>query len=431
MVYLASAPLCALIMLGASRLFYEGKSGEYLSIGAIAGLLFISDLFLVANNRPWYEAGMETHAIECGLKRVYKNDPNIDRLCYFAGIPNAVNGAYVGCNAFDGMSKVPRMDHDLKNCFGFSPIDRIFPYGFAKGKLPNMLGYTHVYRWNSVANQFELVVFPGLDNVTHEWLVNRALVGAKHVDGQSIGVLASNSSEREGIPFEEIELSSPGIDCWNTDVLQFTVNVDQIGAEDKFRILKLRYQNDLQHIFDEETEEFNTLAPKTGEQKIIFPLRGNADWWLGGHCKRMRLEFPRGWKAEMVEVKTLDSDKLIPKVDFVDKSRAFNLGPIVLKTDYRNCPIAFDVSHIKDAKSAVLDLTLPNMFFDTHNSPSPNSVIGKQIPLPSARGQFNISSGEFAAPGIYEFRIRAVDKLGATVGLSSDHLAVFLPQLVK
>jgi Dolichyl-phosphate-mannose-protein mannosyltransferase len=429
MVYLASAPLCSLIVLGLSRLFYATQTGKYLSLAAIGVLLLLADLFLVANNRPWYQAGLETRAIENGLRQVYRDNSNAERLCYFAGIPNAINGAYVGCNAFDGMSKVPRMDRDLKNCFGFSPIDRIFPYGFAKGKLPEMQGYTSLYRWNSAKGQFDLVSLPKTSQlVACAWSVAKSQPSSAT---QTAGSMSSTFDQQAGILFDAVDLPPPGVDCWKADVLQFTVDVSRIGRDDKFHVAKLRFQNQLQSTFDEESEELNTLSPSIGAQTVVFPMRGNPNWWLGGICRHFRFEFPPGWKGTVTGVQALDAGKLIPQIDFVEKARAHNLGPIVLNKNYQSCPISFDINNIKKAKTAVLEITRPNMFFEARNSPNPDPSVGKEIPLPSTRGKFNIDSTEFSSPGIYEVRVRALDEHGAGAGLSSDHLAVFYPTKVN
>jgi hypothetical protein len=421
MVYLASAPLCLLVVLGLARLYWTGQIAKFISLIAGAGLLLLADVFLIANNRPWYQAGMETQAIERALKRVSRDISNNDHICYFVGIPNAIDGAYVGCNAFDGMTKVPRMDYDLRNYFGFSPIDRIFPYGFAKRKMPEMLGYTRVFGWDSNKKEFVRVTIPTIDtSIAQAWREGKS--------GSREGSMTSIPLKRKATLFDEVELEGEGLDCWNAEVLQFTLSVNRIGKSDQFRVAKLRYQNDLQTNYSDETEETSTLAPTTGIQKIIFPMKGNAYWWLGGHCKHLRVELPPDWNGRVVAVETLDPQKLIPKIDFVEQSRAHNLGPIVITAKYRICPVSFDVSKIEGANSAVLEFTRSNMFFDDHNSRNPSPVVGRRVPLPSVSGKFNIDAGEFSVPGIYEFRLRALDKVGNSVGLSSDHLTVFLQQ---
>ena len=273
-----------------------------------------------------------------------------------------------------------------------------------------------------------MVVFPPtLQSAVHEWRLNKSPSSVGDAGKELDGSMTSTAVQQDGVQFGLVDLCPPGIDCWNVDVLQFTVNVSHVGTVDQFHMVKLRYQNEGQNTFDEESEVANMMVPAVGLQKVIFPLRGNPNWWLGGLCRRLRLAFPPGWKGEVVGLQTLDPQRLIPQIDFVEKSRRHNLGPIVLTKDYRICPISFDVSHIKDANSAVVEITPSNVFFEVPNSPSPNSVIGKQVPLRSTRGTFNIDSKNFSGPGIYELRIRALNKNGNGLGLSSDHLPVFCP----
>jgi len=433
MLYMASAPFCLLIALGLARLASSNSVGQLVSLAGLSGLLLLSDRFLTENIKPWYEAGRETQAIEASLRRLYVNS-NCEKLCYFAGIPNTLHGAYVGCNAFDGMSKVPRMDRNLENCFAFSPIDRIFPYGFAKDKLPEMSGYTSVYRWDSRAREFEPVQFPTrLKNIRRSFhAVDRrsfATNQSSDTDKDQMNLMICDLVERDHVPFVELELPAGGLACWNADVLQFIVNVSDINERDRSRIVKLRYQNYVESTFDEEAEEMNSLTPYIGQQKIVFPMRGNVNWWLGGDCKRIRLEFPPKWKVQVISLQILDPNQLIPKLDFVEKSRTHNLGPIVLTSACRSCPLAFDVSKITGAASAVIEITRPNMFLDAHNSPYPSSLIGRQIAVQSEHGQFSIGLDDFSTAGIYELTIRALDSHGACVGLASDHLPIFIPHL--
>jgi putative flippase GtrA len=433
MLYMASAPFCLLIALGLARLASSNSVRQLVSLAGLSGLLLLSEYFLSVNIKPWYEAGRETQAIEASLRRLYK-DSNCQKLCYFAGIPNTLHGAYVGCNAFDGMSKVPRMDRNLENCFAFSPIDRIFPYGFAKDKLPEMSACTSVYRWDSRAREFELVQFPAsLKNIKQCFYAidRRSFATYQSGDGDrdQKTLMKCELVERNHVPFVEIELPAGGLHCWNADVLQFDVNVSDIEQHDRSRIARLRYQNNLESTFDEEAEEMSSLTPYVGQQKIVFAMRGNVNWWLGGDCKRIRLEFPLKCKVQVISLQTLDQNQLIPKLEFVEKSRMYNLGPIVLTSACRSCPLAFDVTQIPGAVSAVIDITRPNMFLDSHNSPYPSSQIGKQIPVQSERGKFSIRLDDFSTPGTYELTIRALDRHGGYVGLASDHLPIFIPHL--
>jgi hypothetical protein len=76
------------------------------------------------------------------------------------------------------------------------------------------------------------------------------------------------------------------------------------------------------------------------------------------------------------------------------------------------------------AVAVQLEVTKPNKFFIVHNSAHAGTELGFTKSLFGNQGTFTLSKDDFPKDGIYQVRIRAVDRNGSPIGFASDHLLV-------
>jgi hypothetical protein len=420
LVYLASAPFSVLIVIGWALLMFAGKWQKSLALGVTSLLMAISSYFLWMNNAAWAEAGAQSKAIETALHALYK-DEHSDPSYFFCGIPNDLHGAWLGINAFEGMTRQPRMMHTLQHASCMIVADRVTPFGFLRDDYSKLGNAIHIFRWDLDDKKFHPLVLPKDDKEAHQSWTRDEFKGA---NGKALNLIAASSNPSKSAHVD-VDFTSKSLQCFNANALEIALTILSVPPNSTAQFVNLRYQNDVQYQFDEASQENQLITPFLGAQKVVFPMRENVNWWLGGNCRKLRLTFPPGWCARIDSIACDHGDREIPTFGFELPKTAVTIGTFVMTPEKRSVTLAYDVSRIPGATGAWLEMTRPNTPFESHNSSSKSLSTEKTTMLTGLVGKAKIDASMLHGAGIYQFRIRAVNAFGKPLGFSSDHLVVF------
>jgi hypothetical protein len=408
LVYMATGPYCACLCFGC---FFEEPQNKRLQVGTwigrfvAFGLIALSYIVLIVNNRPWRESGLQSQAILLGLDQIYAvsaaNPPT-----YLLGLPDSVCGAYLIRNALDGMTRSPQIKRDVRNCFVLDNFDPIFPFGFAKRVIERNAARVRVFVWDFNGKYFKPYVIPRAATPTE-----------KSWSGDEL-MKMYRSSEAD----RKLVISPPNLSCWPSKcvVIRFKNSKSSCDASK----LSLNYTNELISRFDWRHRVAPYVYKAKGAIEAAFLLQSEIDWVFGGECRDLTLLSgqPGDWLLEQVRVE--GPDRLLPRFSFVETSNQNQNGFIELTPKFATCRISYDVCAIPDAAGVRLELTKPNRFFEVRNSAAKSTATDLVRSYSGASGLISLRKDDFPKDAIYQARIRAVDRSGESIGFASDHILI-------
>lgn len=177
-----------------------------------------------------------------------------------------------------------------------------------------------------------------------------------------------------------------------------------------------------------------------------FPVRSTA-WCTNGIIQQLSFGFPKSATVKIREIGTEDRPDLIAKLKFdsdegkrkVDSfvSGYFNypsdqaLGLVLCLKEEKELKFNYDVSKVENAKKAVCEISRPDRFFEFPNSYKLGADHLKVLNLKSTAGTIKVKTSDLKEPGVYSFRVLAIDSNGKTVGFASDTINCLINQNIK
>lgn len=177
-----------------------------------------------------------------------------------------------------------------------------------------------------------------------------------------------------------------------------------------------------------------------------FPVRSTA-WCTNGIIQQLSFGFPKSATVKIKEIGTEDRPDLIAKLKFdnyegkrkVDSfvSGYFNypsdqaLGLALCLKEEKELKFDYDVSKVENAAKAVCEISRPDRFFEFPNSYKPGADHLKMLNLKSTAGTIKVKTSDLKEPGVYSFRVLAIDTNGKTVGFASDTINCLINRNIK
>jgi hypothetical protein len=435
LAYLATVALCALIafaFVGISD--NPAKKDQFLLATVLSLLLGSASILLWTNNQAWTYAGKTNNEIRQALANLYRSLPG-DPQVLFINLPDEVNGAYICRNALDGMTRRPQMYRDVVNCLMVNSYEPIFPFGYLKDSLQSNQGQVKIFSWQDSSKSFTPIFLPAADQKTN--IISLAdgdlakivspiespdTVSAWLSDG-SLAVKGGNGAK--GRPALLIKLK--GLPCWSTEFI--TVDVGLIKLAQPNTGADLLYASDLENGFDLKRRchadiDLANKVTANHEQTLTFALHSLPNWSFGGQSREFKLLLPENSDLIVRKVAVVQSGKIMPTISFANSGYLGTKGYLHLSSTDNKQDIAADASQLPGASQIILEITRPNLLFESQNTKDKSQVLMKSLVLAANKGTFHLRRDEFPETGIYEARARAQNADGQPIGVSGDHIVI-------
>lgn len=434
LAYLATAPLCVLLTFGLAG-WGKTPSGRRIHVltGAPAlALILAAGLLLWSNNQAWSRAGQEANAIRRGLDDLYRRLPG-DPQVLFIGLPDNVNGAYVCRNALWGMTKHPQLARSVNNCLMVGQFEPILPFGYLKQSLLENKDSVKIFRWASESRRFLPVTIESDRRDKSSFWSGEGLKRAAAPSKKS-GFNSSYSWNEDGSleiyggkgvrGRPVVELNFSGRACWSTDFVVVSLSNVASEGEERSGGADLLYSNDLHNTIELRRRVHCDLSASSSDSTLVFPLRGIPDWALGGTCRQMQLILPSRSHLILKSIEIVSPDRLMPRMEFANSGYLGNKGFLHLSAAERRQKIFLNATAIPGARRVELEITRPNLTFESQNSLEESRVVMKRLQCDTSGGAIDLNRDMFPAAGIYEVRPRAIGKDGSSVGVPGDHIVI-------
>lgn len=426
--YLATVPLCMLLTLAFSCWSRDRASGlKNLGKALLAfSFLIAAGSMLWTNNQAWAEAGRQSNAIRMSLNELYKGIEG-DPQALFIGLPDEVNGSYICRNALSGMTRSPQLSRDVLNCLMVNSFEPILPFGLLKDSLYEGKDNVKLFRWDGVSSAFVPITLPSkeaLGQLTTVWQ-GRALkdILRPQADKGTIytwlpdGSL-SVSANADNRKHSAIVLNLGNLPCWfsdfiavNFEIMHLPESSAQLGAD-------LLYKNDINQNFELRRRTHAQIFPKT-----VFSLHSLPEWSLGGTAKEFKLHLPPGCELKIKSIEVVRPETVMPLLTFNNSGYFGTKGYLHISDKDNTQTIKIDTREIAGSVGARVEITRPNLLFESQNTTEASKVIARTINA-ERKGTVTLTEDLFPAAGIYELRVRAIDSAGNSIGLASDHIVI-------
>lgn len=387
---------------------------------------------LWTNNQAWSRAGQEANAIRSGLSKLYrgiKGDPQVLLL----GLPDNFDGAYVCRNSLDGMTKTPQLERDIFHCLSINKYEPIIPFGFLKQSLFDSRDKVKIYFWDTGKKDFQPLSLehgsPGKTLWSHRELADVVSMkeGKSELSAdQSLTVLADESKNGKR-PELILKIGNPS--SFDVDfVVVHARDIDTTGGSNASLTTEgadLLYSNDISPEFELPNRTHAEFKPGEKSQTLVFPLRALPEYVLGGKSHDLMLKLPHQSKMAIDSIELAKADELIPRITFDNSGFMGTKGYLHLSQKDNKATVHVDASRIPDAASVVLEITRPNLLFETQNSAIESKVANEDLkPTATVSGDIQLTRDMFKGAGMYEARPWAVDGNGKKLGVAGDHIVI-------
>lgn len=414
LAYLATAPLCAAIVLMLSHVGpLTGKSriAGRLKVAITVALMIVAGAVLFLNNVPWMLAGLESNRIRDALDDLYSDVINGDPEVLLVGLPDTTFGAYTCRNALQGMTQTPQFSRDLQHVIAINAFEPILPFGFLKESMAVEPHPVRVFRWNSEKGSFDPQPIPKAQLESD--------IDLSVSDKESPKPAQMRTRDR----LYEVE-PLPSLPCWSMEFVEVAVNADPPGPLQA----DLFYANTSDPNIELKRRSHAEDAGTGREHKLIFPLRGLPDWSLGGRALKMQLGLPAKGTFHVQSIKVVPPRTIMPFLSFSNSGYLGTKGYLHLGKDAPEATVKVDFSGITGAVAADAEITRANLLFEEQNCTQQSKVQGMLVPFSgdaaAKTGELTLKLDQFKTPGIYELRAWAKNSQGQPSGVASDHIVI-------
>lgn len=433
LAYLATAPLCALLTIFTAG--SPGKTGKkFLLPGALAVIFALNSAALLSvNNQVWVAAGQESNRIRRQLNSLYssiKGDPQV----LFIGLPDNIKGAYVCRNALFGMTHAPQMSRSVTNCLPVGQFEPILPFGYLKQSIVENQDKIKIFRWDNSSGTFlPVLLAPTAGQMAERFSGQQLSKAISEIPGGAAeyrwlpdgSLEATGKSGAKGRPRLRINLANRP--CWSTDFIAITVSgtnqhagpraeAESSGAVDLLYCNSLNPKRDLRR-------RLHAVIPENGGT-IYFALRGLPEWALGGLCGELELLLPEDCRTRVEAVAVMPPHAVMPDLTFANSGFLGSKGFLHLSRQESSGKVFADATKVPGAARLALEVTRASLTFENQNCAEETSVLMQRLALGTTSGTITLKRDDFPSAGIYEARLRALDKYGKTAGVAGDHIVI-------
>ena len=297
LAYMATAPLCVLLVYGIST--FSAKSFGLILRISFAAYLALASIILFQNNLAWAKAGNLTNRVIQQLKSFYQMTPG-DPFVYVAGVPLFYQGAYVAVNANSGITKKPFLNRDINNCKLVNPHDQSIAFGPIKDAISDQKFSAKLLYWDMTELRLKPVLLPAQANGRMRTWESKQLKEILQVipdDHVHQSWLEDGALEMVSVPGGKqnsiLEIGVKGVDCWTADFLKLNIRRGADSSTNFPAGMELLFKNNIVRSYTLAERFHVDVQPHLTEQQLLIPLRNNPNWSMGGKCFGMELLIPR------------------------------------------------------------------------------------------------------------------------------------------
>ncbi|PWT95232.1 MAG: hypothetical protein C5B53_11730 [Candidatus Melainabacteria bacterium] len=426
--YLASVPLSMFIACGALLPVKKEIFSRFLLL-FYACMLFLSGFLLSTNNQAWAEAGRLSNIVQRQIRLLYEKLPG-DPPVLLVGLPNSYKGAFVCLNAIDGMTKFPQINRDRFNCYALNDSDSVTPFGFLKNSLLEKSKDIRCFYWDSSTRCLKPVIISEKQMPSPIAWQGEALKKILSpisfgtvLNGTADGGISISAQQAETMR-PELEINLNGVPCWPVDFLTLKLKMLNRQGSPSDRTILLLYSNEIIGKFDLRYRTQACLEPRADEQEVLLPLHSLPEWCFGGTCHGFRLLLPANANLILEQLALKRADAILPRLFFEHSGYLEKRGTLELNQSHDCQTLFYDCGEIAGASSAVCETTRPSGSFATPNAKNLDKMTIEIKRFPQKNGSFSLKLNDFPSKGLYQLRLRALDKNNNPVGLASDYIVV-------
>jgi len=421
--FLASAPFClalaAMISVPVDLLYLNKKAWSKISSSTKALLTStVAILFLAAsslnfyatqkNNLTWFKASQEVLALKVALENESRKIGPKKNLALL-NIPDRYAGAHMLYNGsmLYLLLQPPLTDASL--CLS----EKVHTFEPALFGPPDLLNFSRLEQMNEQKDKFNL----------YYW--NR---DQKRLSQLQLSPLKDNV-QPDLIVDKQIDLTpgkifgSPIIDIKSGDY-KFVQLFVETPSEAKLALTWTAPTNSQVNL-----EKAVIASCDQKSKSFIFPLSEHKSWILTDIVHRLFIVIASGNSSVRInQLRLLRGNDLIPNLRHHDFAEGY-LSPdgiFYLTEKMKNFKVDYNLLNINGAKSARLEVSKPNNWFEHASKSYRDNVCSKDTLLAKSistlNGTFSIETKELSGPGYYEIRIAALDANNNVVGYFSDPL---------
>jgi protein O-mannosyl-transferase len=417
LAYVATVPLSMLLTYGlccviASAAAVKRIVFRRLAEGFLLLLIICAYLLLFLNNEVWRRAGTEMNAIRASLQKTYQETTG-DPQTLLIGMPDEVNGAYIGRNAIPGMLEQPQFSRDIRNCVFFNNALPIMPFGFLKESLNKSADQVKIYFWNRPNKVWQKVnLAEAGENANPKVYLQKPNSPAPKRRELSVEAALAKS----GGTLVRTENDTPA-SCFNSDFLFVTTQNPRSDVILEFKnALSLRGK-----VVDTTLgQDFNWH----GSDGVIFCLRADPIWSLGESAHALSLRTKD--ESALLTAEFIPAEQIMPFINFANSGYLGTKGYLHLSTASPTSTLSCYKNEVPGATGFGLEIMLANAFLspDELNATHQSHRIWKEIIKQSKTGEIVLNRDFFPSPGIYQARAWALDSNGKRIGVAGDHIDI-------
>ncbi len=437
--YLVSVPFCILSVLLVVPAFVKTAAQmqvKKLAVGVVSIYCFLLAALTVRSHDLWIDQVKYESAIETGISKLAKDNPQADRLVFLAA-PQTRNhlALYPSFANLQGCLKEPLCTPDLSNKIGalrshFFNLDLV-----NKSELATSLSEpkTIVFGWDG--DKRELCKVPS-DYFSES---EKASVAPKEV-------MLKRVSNESNVATYTLSLDEPfkksSFDCLEVTAIASLPSDENAGTANLMlswnqnpdsinRGLLTQYETDSKAHplwrFDDSDGFASSLScflerddkPHT----YRFQLSEIASWILFGKLSDTQLAVSPG-NTKILSARFLDLENEIPKLYAVPKYWAREKSGAVVPKSKDAIVLNFDATKLAGTKYVMAEISKPFEYFEyfipcyRQDTMSKRSM--KKYSLEGLKGEMTLWAEDFKIPGEYDVRIAAFDKDGKLLGYVSD-----------
>lgn len=173
--------------------------------------------------------------------------------------------------------------------------------------------------------------------------------------------------------------------------------------------------------------------------RYYFPVR-SAAWSTNGVIQQLSFGFPKAASVKVREIGTIDAPDRMPAFKLSETDQVVSTGTKSILAgclDYpanseyglavfagadRTLKFSYDASSVSGAVKATCEVSRPNLFFENPNGYKLSKNKLKVLHLENPKGEMSVKAADLKEPGIYSFRVFAVDGKGNPLANASDEI---------
>jgi len=423
--FLASAPFCltlaAMISVPVDLLYKRKKAWDKISsrtrlmLTSAVSILFLAStsIYFFAskeNNLAWLLAAQEVQALKQSLENESRKIGSQKNLALL-NIPNKYAGAHMLYNGsmLGILLQPPLVDSRLQL------NEKVYTFESALFGPSDLLNYARLERMSEQKEKYNIYGWNRDDKKLSQIYLNAAKDSSKAdlVLDKTIDLLPAKI------------VGSAIIDIKSGDYKFAQLQVDS-PSDNKLALTwdeptnsRISLENAIIATYDEKSKSF------------IFPLSEHKSWLLKPIIHRLYVVIASGDSPmKITQLRLLRGNNLIPNLNHHPFVEGY-MGPdgiFYLTPNMTNFKLDYDVQTVTGAKSALLEVSRPNVWFEhtsksfRDSAPSNNALISKRIE--NLSGNISIETKQLKGPGYYQVRVAALGADNNIVGYFSDPLVL-------